>query len=611
MSFLDVPGVKPAGLDAATAALLSNPASATAGAGNATYLPQSKLPYIDVDLQRLSGDTDDAVVWQRAVTAAITLGIKRVVGRSGVYNFGSFVNLGGANGLTIEGGGMNATLVKPTVALNYAFTAFTDCSNIVFRNIGFLGTAVDDATGPRRSRTFTGHTGFAVAIKMQGDLTAGQTPRITNVTLDHVNITGTSTLPVLLSGIRGEAKIESSRFHNNMDVGFIFCETAKFVNNHVTNSADNGVSASRGNQCVIIAGNTFDNCAYWAIWTAGYSGDVAPKDISIVGNVAKNLGQGGVTLALGARNGDISGNTFRNILRGPSDQPSDDSCGVGIFISSFPSDPTAPTTYAENWTVTGNTFIDAARGGILLSGGVRNIGIYSNVFVRMGSQFYADGTTTVTTAASGQNFGVAAEPTYSALVKNVNIQANTFIDDRATPLMNNAAIATSAVNWAQNNNNVIGSRLQYSDSAKSTGGVQTFTAESRFSAGFRSGFSGATGTIGGRFTGAAGSTRALSMQTEDVTRWQIKANSSAETGSNAGSDYQVEAFSDAGASLGAAFTVIRSTQGFRHENKPIGFYGATPIAKQTGTPAAATDLTTALALVNDLRAKLLALGIIG
>lgn len=38
MSFLDVPGVKPAGLDAATAALLSNPASATAGAGNATYV---------------------------------------------------------------------------------------------------------------------------------------------------------------------------------------------------------------------------------------------------------------------------------------------------------------------------------------------------------------------------------------------------------------------------------------------------------------------------------------------------------------------------------------------------------------------------------------------
>jgi hypothetical protein len=42
----------------------------------------------------------------------------------------------------------------------------------------------------------------------------------------------------------------------------------------------------------------------------------------------------------------------------------------------------------------------------------------------------------------------------------------------------------------------------------------------------------------------------------------------------------------------------------------IGFLGTAPIAKQTGTPVAATDLATALTLVNDLRAKLLALGII-
>jgi len=42
----------------------------------------------------------------------------------------------------------------------------------------------------------------------------------------------------------------------------------------------------------------------------------------------------------------------------------------------------------------------------------------------------------------------------------------------------------------------------------------------------------------------------------------------------------------------------------------IGFHGTAPIAKQTGTPAAATDLATALTLINDLRAKLLALGII-
>ncbi len=41
----------------------------------------------------------------------------------------------------------------------------------------------------------------------------------------------------------------------------------------------------------------------------------------------------------------------------------------------------------------------------------------------------------------------------------------------------------------------------------------------------------------------------------------------------------------------------------------LGFHGTTPITRQSGTPAAATDLATAITLVNDLRTKLLALGL--
>lgn len=43
----------------------------------------------------------------------------------------------------------------------------------------------------------------------------------------------------------------------------------------------------------------------------------------------------------------------------------------------------------------------------------------------------------------------------------------------------------------------------------------------------------------------------------------------------------------------------------------LGFWGATPIVRPTGTPATATDLATALALLNDIRAKLISLGLIG
>jgi hypothetical protein len=44
--------------------------------------------------------------------------------------------------------------------------------------------------------------------------------------------------------------------------------------------------------------------------------------------------------------------------------------------------------------------------------------------------------------------------------------------------------------------------------------------------------------------------------------------------------------------------------------QPLGFYGKAPVVQPTGTPAAATDLATTTALVNDLRAKLITLGLI-
>jgi polygalacturonase len=47
------------------------------------------------------------------------------------------------------------------------------------------------------------------------------------------------------------------------------------------------------------------------------------------------------------------------------------------------------------------------------------------------------------------------------------------------------------------------------------------------------------------------------------------------------------------------------------DGNKLGFFGlANPIAKPNGTPAAATNLATALTLLNDLRAKLIALGLI-
>jgi hypothetical protein len=45
-------------------------------------------------------------------------------------------------------------------------------------------------------------------------------------------------------------------------------------------------------------------------------------------------------------------------------------------------------------------------------------------------------------------------------------------------------------------------------------------------------------------------------------------------------------------------------------SQKLGFYNATPVAQPTGTPADASDLASALALVNSLKAKLTLLGLI-
>ncbi|MCA9366857.1 hypothetical protein KC887_01165 [Candidatus Kaiserbacteria bacterium] len=59
--------------------------------------------------------------------------------------------------------------------------------------------------------------------------------------------------------------------------------------------------------------------------------------------------------------------------------------------------------------------------------------------------------------------------------------------------------------------------------------------------------------------GAAGTARDFALQTAGVDRWLMRANNTAESGSNAGSDFQLIARSDAGAALVTAMQVTRAT----------------------------------------------------
>lgn len=58
---------------------------------------------------------------------------------------------------------------------------------------------------------------------------------------------------------------------------------------------------------------------------------------------------------------------------------------------------------------------------------------------------------------------------------------------------------------------------------------------------------------------AAGTTRQVSYRTSGVLRWATLATTTAESGSNTGSDFVIQRRDDAGASLGNPFTITRST----------------------------------------------------
>lgn len=576
-----------AATDTDAAAHVNNAASATRAALNAAF---ARLGTVSVDSFRQVDDPDDSLSWSRAIAETKASGAKRIVASAKDYLISSPIDVGGLNGVTIAGAGARQTSIKSSVTeLASAFTANSSVSNLTFRDIGWVGSATDDVTGPRRSRTF-GTGSIRRAIWVEGDLETGSKV-IKNIAVVNCYVYGTANLPMFLSGVRGEARIESSEFDNNFDIGFTNCESAVFIGNRVTRSCDNGVSLSRGNLKVTCVGNTFEDCAYWAIWLAGFSSQKGAQNFTVTGNVGLRLGYGGITCDLGAKNGTISGNHFLDIRRGPSDGPTD-SYGVGVFIGGYPADPAAVTDPAESIIVTGNSIVDSARGGVLVRG-AKNIQVIGNTITRPGSQYKADGTTVVTTAMARENFGVAIDDSYITTVSNSSFRGNLVVDDRGTPYTNSVAYIGTNTGTVSVGNVGFGNRLQTAESAETIrGGLKTFVA------GLRVGSSGVSG-ISVRLSAAAASSRAVQFETDSTARWLVKADGAAESGSNNGSNLVFEPMSDAGTSLGAAVTIIRATQGFRHENKPLGFFGNTPVAKPTvsgakGGNAALGSLITAL-----------------
>lgn len=75
----------------------------------------------------------------------------------------------------------------------------------------------------------------------------------------------------------------------------------------------------------------------------------------------------------------------------------------------------------------------------------------------------------------------------------------------------------------------------------------------------RSDSSGYLTLLRSQVSGAAGTSRDFAIQTGGVDRWLLRGNNTAESGSNAGTDFQLLAYSDAGAFLSTAMQITRAT----------------------------------------------------
>ncbi|OZE07336.1 hypothetical protein CH249_19060, partial [Rhodococcus sp. 05-2255-3B1] len=393
---------------------------------------------VSVDKLKLNADASDAQSWNRAIQTAIATGRKRIIAPSSTYTFNQAVDLSGLFGVTIEGPGGESMALKSSANLNSAFMTTGACGDILFMGMGFEGNVVDDVPldSPRRSRTTVGN-GYQGAIKLVGDLMpGGPTYQVRNIKAAFCDFRNISSLPVFFQGIRGEAEAAHSRFYNCLDPGWIFNETAVARSVTSRKSADNGLSMSRGNLAVIVSDADIRGAAYHGIYIGGFSPHAGPKLFQCTGGVVRTTGRNSMHLTAAPKQGRVSSMVLADALRGPSDGPTDDAAGVGIWIDGQVDGvtPGSYTEFAEDIQINDVTIIRPRRGGIRF-GGAKRLSITDNTIIDPGSDFLSDGTTAVVTNDPQQNFGIWKSD-FASSSTDVAVVGNKLYDTRTTPIAN-------------------------------------------------------------------------------------------------------------------------------------------------------------------------------
>jgi hypothetical protein len=506
--------------------------------------------------------------------------------------------------------------IRSTTKSNIFYIRDTAVKDFEIEGVTFLGPVTISPAVPTRVTTggnddiftvsgATSGPGAVTALYVSGD-TDPDNPggaRVENISIRNCKFRNLAGLPLLLKGVRGVLRVVNNEFSYSMDVGFVAYEELIFSGNHVYGSRDNGLSASRGGKKITVTGNTFENCTFNGIFVAGFLTDKGPQNFTISGNVVKNVGNSGIYLDSAPKFGSITSNELDGgFFRGPVDIPTDGAV-CGIFIGGYPlSDRANPTDWAEGIAVVGNHIRQFPRAGIYGTA-LKRVMIVGNQISSIGTQFMANGTTAISAADQTQNVGILIDNATTS--SQVLVGMNHISDARSTPYCNWAItpVGSSAVD--ESFNTMYNCRNAYNlietGQTRNINWGAIFQQNSKFTAGATAGSTAGSGTIAGfDINGAAGSTRRHKIQTAGSDRWQYGGSGDAESGSNAGTNFRINAYDDSGIFIKTMFELTR--------NGKLGFNGVGAVTPSV-LPSAATDAASTQTLVNALRSALIALGL--
>ncbi|WP_327066886.1 glycosyl hydrolase family 28-related protein [Kitasatospora sp. NBC_01302] len=427
--------------------------------------------WLDVTQFNALGDgaTDDSSAIQAVINSASAQGGAVVYLPAATYALGRALTP--MTGVTLLGDPGTTLIALVDTAIIYGSTVA--CADFSIVGITFLGPVNETPAVPQRSRTTSG-SGAQTAVFLSGDLDlsgSGQA-QITNFVMRDCRVRNMTALPIRIGGVRGRVSVTNCEFTNNQDVGFLYDEEVIFANIHIQDSADNGVSVSRGCAKVTVTGNTIQNSCYNGIWVSGYDTSTGPTQFSVTGNTVVGVGNNGIYADAAPTVGSITGNTVDcGYYRGPAGQAST-ATGAGIWIGGYPvTNRTTPTAYATGISVTGNTIRSAPLAGIYLTG-AEHVTITGNTLLDIGTQYAADGITPIAATDTTQNIGILIDqPT---TVTDVTVALNTIADTRPTPYCNYALVPSSTAGVAAYLNT--GTGLRQTQVLPDTGPARTWQA---------------------------------------------------------------------------------------------------------------------------------------